>query len=135
MHSSKNSNAGLKRSRPQAYIIKSNSFGFIEKLENIGINYTKIENDTLIYSGSYKIIDYNDNFKVYEKMKMQKVLTEIAFGEFKFSKGDILIFMNQKRSNLIAELLEPEAPNSYVSFGIIKTAIDEILPIYRIINK
>ena len=35
----------------------------------------------------------------------------------------------------IAELLEPEAPNSYVSFGIIKTAIDEILPIYRIINK
>ena len=135
MHSSKNSIAGLKRSRPQAYIIKSNSFGFIEKLENIGINYTKIENDTLIYSGSYKIIDYNDNFKVYEKMKMQKVLTEIEFGEFKFSKGDILIFMNQKRSNLIAELLEPEAPNSYVSFGIIKTAIDEILPIYRIINK
>ena len=135
MHSSKNSIAGLKRSRPQAYIIKSNSFGFIEKLENIGIDYTKIENDTLIYSGSYKIIDYDDNFKVYEKMKMQKVLAEIEFGEFKFSKGDILIFMNQKRSNLIAELLEPEAPNSYVSFGIIKTAIDERLPIYRIINK
>jgi len=42
--------------------------------------------------------------------------------------------MNQKRSNLIAELLEPEAPNSYVSFGIIKTSLNNQLPIYRIKN-
>ena len=42
--------------------------------------------------------------------------------------------MNQKRSNLIAELLEPEAPNSYVSFGIIKTSLNSQLPIYRIKN-
>ena len=51
-----------------------------------------------------------------------------------FNSGDIFISMNQKRSNLIAELLEPEAPNSYVSFGIIKTSINSQLPIYRIKN-
>ena len=69
-----------------------------------------------------------------EKMKMQKVVTLIEYNDNRFSKGDILISMNQKRSNLIAELLEPEAPNSYVSFGIIKTSLNKQLPIYRIKN-
>ena len=134
MHSSKKSIATLLRDRPIAYIIKKNNFGFIEKLNDVGVNYVEFERDTMIYSGSYKVVEYNNNFKVYEKMKMQKVATSIEYNKNKFSRGDILISMNQKRSNLIAELLEPEAPNSYVSFGIIKTSLDKQLPIYRIKN-
>ena len=65
---------------------------------------------------------------------MKKIVTSIEYNDNGFSKGDILISMNQKRSNLIAELLEPEAPNSYVSFGIIKTSLNSQLPIYRIKN-
>ena len=134
MHSSKKSIATLLRDRPIAYIIKKNNFGFIEKLNDVGVNYVEFERDTMIYSGSYKVVEYNNNFKVYEKMKMQKVATSIEYNKNTFSRGDILISMNQKRSNLIAELLEPEAPNSYVSFGIIKTSLDKQLPIYRIKN-
>ena len=132
MHSSKDSYAISKRDRPLAYIIKKNNFGFIEKLKDIGVEYVEIQKDTMIYSGSYRIIEYNDSFKVYEKMKMQSVLTLIEYKDNMFTNGDVLISMNQKRSNLIAELLEPEAPNSYVSFGIIKTSINSQLPIYRI---
>lgn len=134
MHSSKKSIATLIRDRPIAYIIKKNNYGFVEKLKVIGVDYVEFEKDTVIYSGSYKVIEYNNNFKVYEKMKMQKVATSIEYNKNTFSKGDILIDMNQKRSNLIAELLEPEAPNSYVSFGIIKTSLNSQLPIYRIKN-
>ncbi len=132
MHSSKDSHAISKRDRPVAYIIKNNNFGFIEKLKDVGVEYVEIQKDTMIYSGSYRIVDYNDNFKVYEKMKMQSVSTLIEYKDNMFTYGDIFISMNQKRSNLIAELLEPEAPNSYVSFGIIKTSINSQLPIYRI---
>ena len=132
MHSSKESYAISKRDRPLAYIIKKNNFGFIEKLKDIGVEYFEIQKDTMIYSGSYRIVDYNDNFKVYEKMKMQSVSTLIEYKDNMFTYGDIFISMNQKRSNLIAELLEPEAPNSFVSFGIIKTSINSQLPIYRI---
>ena len=132
MHSSKDSHAISKRDRPVAYIIKKNNFGFIEKLKDVGVEYVEIQKDTMIYSGSYRIVDYNDNFKVYEKMKMQSVSTLIEYKDNMFTYGDIFIPMNQKRSNLIAELLEPEAPNSYVSFGIIKTSINSQLPIYRI---
>ena len=134
MHSSKDSYAISKRDRPLAYIIKKNNYGFIEKLNDVGVNYVVLEKDTMIYSGGYKVVEFNNNFKVYEKMKMQKVVTSIEYSNNKFSKGDILISMNQKRSNLIAELLEPEAPNSYVSFGIIKTSLNNQLPIYRIKN-
>ena len=132
MHSSKDSHAISKRDRPLAYIIKKNNFGFIEKLKDVGVEYIEIQKDTIIYSGSYRIVEYNDNFKVYEKMKMQSVSTLIEYKDNMFTYGDIFISMNQKRSNLIAELLEPEAPNSYVSFGIIKTSINSQLPIYRI---
>ena len=134
MHSAKDSYAVSKIDRPLAYIIKKNNYGFIEKLNDVGVDYIELEKDTMIYSGGYKVIEFNNNFKVYEKMKMQKVVTSIQYGDNKFSKGDILISMNQKRSNLIAELLEPEAPNSYVSFGIIKTSQNKELPIYRIKN-
>ena len=134
MHSSKDSHAISKRDRPLAYIIKKNNFGFIEKLKDVGVEYVEIQKDTMIYSGSYRIVEYNDNFKVYEKMKMQSVSTTIEYKDNMFNSGDIFISMNQKRSNLIAELLEPEAPNSYVSFGIIKTSINSQLPIYRIKN-
>ena len=132
MHSSKDSYAISKRDRPVAYIIKKNNFGFIEKLKDVGVEYVEIQKDTMIYSGSYRILEYNDNFKVYEKMKMQSVSTLIEYKDNMFTYGDVFISMNQKRSNLIAELLEPEAPNSYVSFGIIKTSINSQLPIYRI---
>ena len=134
MHSSKDSYATSKRDRPLAYIIKQNNFGFIEKLKDVGIDYVELQKDTVIYSGGYRVIEFNDNFKVYEKMRMQKVVTSIEYNDNGFSKGDILISMNQKRSNLIAELLEPEAPNSYVSFGIINTSLNSQLPIYRIKN-
>ena len=134
MHSSKDSYAISKRDRPLAYIIKKNNYGFIEKLNDVGVNYVELEKDTMIYSGGYNVVEFNNKFKVYEKMKMQKVVTSIEYSNNKFSKGDILISMNQKRSNLIAELLEPEAPNSYVSFGIIKTSLNNQLPIYRIKN-
>ena len=49
-------------------------------------------------------------------------------------QGTYLILTNQRASNILTELLEPEAPNSFVSFGILRTEINEILPIYRLIN-
>ena len=37
-------------------------------------------------------------------------------------------------ANIIIEVLEPEAPNSFVSFGILETEKEAYLPIYRILN-
>ena len=132
MHSSKKSKAKRKIDRPKAYIIKKNQTEIIEKLDINGIKTVKIENDTTFLAGSYTVTAFKDDFKIYEKMKMQDVDVRIDYSDIQFSKGDLILPMKQKKSNLIAELMEPEAPNSYVSFGLIKTGINKILPIYRI---
>ena len=122
----------LKRVRPQGYIIKKEYSLIISKLKNLGIEMSQIQNDTVIDINKYLIKDYNDNFLVYEKMKLQEVKSELVDDVIQFSKGDYIIYMKQRRSNLIAELMEPEAPNSFVSFGLIKTSIDDVLPIFRL---
>ena len=134
MRDAKKPIAKLIRVRPQGYIIKKEYSSIISKLKNLGIEMSQIQNDTLIDINKYLIKDYNDNFLVYEKMKLQEVKSELVDDIIKFSKGDYIIYMKQRRSNLIAELMEPEAPNSFVSFGLIKTKIDDILPIYRLNN-
>jgi hypothetical protein len=68
-------------------------------------------------------------------MKLQKVKTEVTTIQKEFPVGTLLISMQQQRSNLLTEVLEPEAPNSFVSFGVLKTKLDDTLPIYRVINK
>jgi hypothetical protein len=32
---------------------------------------------------------------------------------------------------LAVEVLEPEAPNSFISFGVLETTLNAVLPIYR----
>ena len=131
MHSSKKSKAKRKIDRPKAYIIKKNQTEIIEKLDINGIKTVTIENDTTFLAGSYTVTAFKDDFKIYEKMKMQDVDVRIDYSDIQFSKGLDFTY-ETKKSNLIAELMEPEAPNSYVSFGLIKTGINKILPIYRI---
>jgi hypothetical protein len=52
-----------------------------------------------------------------------------------FPLGSFIIYMNQPKSNLAIEVLEPEAPNSFVSFSVLQTAINQELPIYRYLAK
>ena len=132
MRDAKKPIAELVRSRPDGYILKKEYSSIVSKLENLGIAVKVIKNDTLVDVNKYLVTDYNDNFQVYEKMKLQNVRSQLIDDKIQFSNGDYIISMNQRRSNLLAELMEPEAPNSFVSFGLIKTRIDDVLPIFRL---
>jgi hypothetical protein len=65
-------------------------------------------------------------------MNLQEVKTEISTKEILFPKGSFKINTNQKNARLLFEVLEPEMPNSFVSFGVLKTALDQEIPIYRL---
>jgi hypothetical protein len=67
-------------------------------------------------------------------MNLQIVETTIQKKTILFPKGSFKIRMNQRKANIILEVLEPEAPNSFVSFGVLETEKDKILPIYRVTN-
>ena len=125
----------LERLKPNAYIIEASQIAILNKLKNLVIEMIPLIEDKLFTVEAYRISSYNEASKVYEKMKLQKVKTEVTTIQKEFPVGTLLISMQQQRSNLLTEVLEPEAPNSFVSFGVLKTKLDDTLPIYRVINK
>ncbi len=128
------SSASSTRATPKGYVIDAAQKEIIKKLKTLGAKITVLEEDKVIDIEAYKVISYKRNSKKYEQMNLQKVKTEIQKQQKSFPKGTFLISLNQKNSNLIVEVLEPEAPNSFVSFGVLKTAKESILPIYRILK-
>ena len=128
------SNPTLIRDRPTGYLILEENVELIQKLRVLGLEINTIQNDSVMKVEKFKITKYNDNFEKYEKMNLQSVKATLVKDEINVKQGTYLILTNQRASNILTELLEPEAPNSFVSFGILRTEINEILPIYRLIN-
>lgn len=124
----------LVRKRPLAYLIDANQTDIIAKLKTLGAEVETLVEDQEIEVETYLVSVYDRDSKKYEKMNLQKVETEILSKKIIFPKGTFKVLMNQRRANIILEVLEPEAPNSFVSFGVLETEKNQILPIYRITN-
>jgi hypothetical protein len=124
----------LTRATPKAYLIDVNQENLITKLKILGIEVAMFSEDKELQVEAYKIIFYKKNNKKYEQMNLQKVKTELHKQTKTFPKGTYKVSLNQKNANLILELLEPEAASGFVSFGVLETEKNAILPIYRILN-
>jgi hypothetical protein len=128
------SKATESRSRPLGYYLDSDQKNLVEKLSQLGYTVETLTEAKDVSVEHYKVIAYEKEPKKYEKANIQNVSTEIHLVDKSFPKGTFYVNLNQKGSSLITELLEPEMPNSFVSFGVLMTNINEILPIYRHIN-
>jgi hypothetical protein len=128
------SKPGLVRKRPRAYIIAMDQKELIGKLKTLGVRFETLIEDEEIKVETYTVSKYKRDSKKYEKMNLQIVETTIQKKTILFPKGSFKIRMNQRKANIIIEVLEPEAPNSFVSFGVLETEKDKILPIYRVTN-
>lgn len=124
----------LIRKRPKAYIIDKNETEIISKLKTLGITVNVLDEPKDYHVENYTIIKYQRDSEKYEKMNRQTVETTLTENTLAFPKGTYFIPMDQRRSNLVLELLEPEAANSFVSFGVLETNKENTLPIYRLIN-
>jgi hypothetical protein len=125
----------LVRNLPDAYIIESNQEELIKKLEIFGIKVNILEVATEYNVQAYAVTSYENGGVPYEKMNLQTVETELINKTIFFPKGTFLITTNQKNVPIMTEVLEPEAPNSFISFGVLKTELDQELPIYRLPKK
>ncbi len=122
------------RERPQAYLIDYNETLLIDKLKILGVEVDTLTHNQEYFVETYTVSEYKRSNEKYEKMNLQTIKTEISSQNIQFPKGTFKISMQQRRSNIVAEVLEPEAPNSFVSFGVLKTEKNQRLPIYRISN-
>ena len=124
----------LVRERPVAYYIDVSKKELIEKLKILGVKTEILKEPEEIQVQTYTISNYDRDEMKYEKMNLQTVKTKLKTETIVFPKGTFKVPMGQRNSNLIIEVLEPEAPNSFVSFGVLETKKGEQLPIYRQLN-
>jgi hypothetical protein len=121
----------LTRARPIAYLIDPSQKIIIEKLKILGISVEFLANNRNIEVECYSIKEVSEDEEMEEGVYQQKIKAEVQTKTMNFEKGTFIVYLSQENSNLAIEVLEPEAPNSFVNFGVLPANKDAILPIYR----
>ncbi len=124
----------LTRNRPTAYILLPSEEEAVKKLRILGLKIKELSQDTKLQLEQYRISDYRQSMHKYEGVKRQHIKTDIETIEKVMPKGSFVIEMNQRHANFAIETLEPEADNSFISFNVISTQLNDILPYYRYLN-
>lgn len=122
----------LTRKKPDYYLIDTAQTDLIKKLHILGISSEQLEEERTYTVETFVVEKYEKSDFPYEQMDLQTVETKIQTEQKSFPKGTYLISTQQKNAGLLTETLEPEAPNSFVSFGVLKTELNNTLPIYRL---
>lgn len=128
---SKNSEPKLIREKPEAYFLQKDQIDLVEKLKVLGLEIETLIVQKIIKLESFKISAYEREITTFEKMYGQNVETQIVEKEITLPIGSFKISCNQKNAALLYETLEPEASSSFVSMGVLKTELNQELPIYR----
>ena len=98
----------------------------------LGLEFDTV-NDKKVYTlEQFYVKEYFKEKMKYEGVFMQNVKATLEKVDVKVDGDWLILNMNQRKSNLAIEVLEPEAPNSFVSYSIIPTFKGDILPIYRL---
>ncbi|WP_242446453.1 M14 family metallopeptidase [Nonlabens agnitus] len=125
-------NPELTRKRPEAYLINKNQKKIVEKLKVLGVELEQLSEEKNYSVESFQVTNYDRANAKYEKMNLQDVRTKLEKKSITFPRGTYIIYTDQKNAPIITEVLEPEAPNSFVSFGVLETDLNRELPIYRL---
>lgn len=124
----------LTRPRPAGYVIDSAFGPLAYKLELLGLVVERLDKPTRLSIEKYTVVDYTQASQLYEKEYMQDVTTQVTPLDTTLPAGSYLVSLRQKNANLAIEVCEPEAPNSFVSFGQLPTELHAQLPIYRYVS-
>ena len=124
----------LTRKRPNYYIIESELSSVVEKLKILGLSVGTLKYDELLEIESYKITSLKKSSELFQGFHENIMTTELVTTKKIFKKGTYVVPMNQKRSNLAVETLEPEMLSGFLRFNVIEP--NDINKIHRyLLNK
>ena len=135
LHDKFNAKAELIRERPHAYLFHRDNKLLVEKLTTLGFELTSVAKFQSVKVEKYIVESYQRSSMKYEGVYMQKIKAKTKKTDLDIDKFWYILKMDQKNSNLAIEVLEPEAPNSFVSYNIIKTNKNLELPYFRLLKK
>lgn len=117
---------GEKVKLPEAYLIPS-EYGFIvEKLKLHGVKYEILHEEKIFNITQYKFEKVKLNSSSYEgRQNVQSFdLKQLKISK-KIPAGTFIVKMNQRTARLIANALEPKAPDSYLQWGFMNQIFEQ----------
>lgn len=110
---------------PKAYIIPVEWEDVIKRIHWHGISFKKINNDTTLTIETYKFSEVQFANSPFEGHQMVRNFNKKTIETEKtFHKGSIIIPVNQRRAKVIAHLLEPDGPDSFLQWGFFNTIFE-----------
>ncbi len=103
---------------PDAYIIPVEWYHVINRLKMHGVHYTTLNEAQTFAIKTYKFRDVTFANRPYEGRQMVESfeMDELSMTKT-FSAGSVIVPVNQRTAKIIAHLLEPDGPDSFVRWG------------------
>ncbi len=106
---------------PTVYIIPKEFRNIIGRIKLHGIRTEELNEPRLFTVEKYHITGYSFAEKPYEGRQGVSVTCEVLTEQISFPRGTFIIKTRQRGLRIIANLLEPEAPDSFLSWGFFNT--------------
>ena len=111
---------------PEAYIIPQQWYEVIYRLALHGVEINYLLEDTDIWVEQYRFSDPKWGRGPYEgRFTMNNIEYEAFRDTVSFLKGSAIVDMNQRTAMVIANILEPKAPDSYVYWGFFSAIFEQ----------
>lgn len=110
---------------PEAYIIPPEWTSVIERLSLHGIKFWKTKKDTVLQIQSYSFVDprFRDrSFEGRQTVSCKKI--EVVENRL-FPKGSVVVETHQRSARVIAHILEPSGPDSYLYWGFFNAIFEQ----------
>jgi len=128
----------LVRDRPQSYVLRHALPAWKDKLKALGISWVEVKQNQTFKVETYIVVSTVPDAFDWEGVRPIELETRLETVQLELGapstdpNPDLILSMDQRNAPLLAELLEPEAPNSFVRMGLIPAVLNQALPIYRI---
>ncbi|MEN0068384.1 MAG: M14 family zinc carboxypeptidase [Myxococcota bacterium] len=128
------STATQTRTRPQAYAVLPAAEGLLEKIERLGLQTVRLDAPTELEVERYAVREVRREPHRYEGQRQQSVTVDVEASPQTLPEGTYLVRLDRPGANLAFELFEPEAPNSFVAFGVVRVKPNSSLPFVRVMG-
>jgi hypothetical protein len=109
---------------PDAYVVPAEWIEVIERIKLHGIKYLTINNEKELTINTYKFLKPKWSTSPYEGHQTVEFELKPVVLKRTFSAGSIVIDMNQRASKVIANILEPQAVDSYAFWGFFNSIFE-----------
>ncbi|MEM9328086.1 MAG: M14 family zinc carboxypeptidase [Bacteroidota bacterium] len=125
----------IDRSRAEGYFIEGSYAKAIEKLKQLGLEMTLLTTSREVKCDRYLVEELVTNRSGFEGINTLEVEVALKGTQKLFAPGTYYVSSRQKNGQLLTELLEPDADNSFLRMRIVELGENMEYKIYRTSEK